>query len=84
MTQTREHLFCHCSRWKEQRKTLWKVVAKGTEWRAGRCQRMKVPELLSIKKCDQPVMDFLVATDVGKFPPKMDGGGRAGGQQAEK
>jgi len=36
-TQTREHLFRHCSRWKDQQKTLWKEVGKATGWRAGRC-----------------------------------------------
>jgi len=40
---------------------------------------VKVSELLSIEKCDQAVMDFLAATDVGKFPPKTGGGVRAGG-----
>ena len=39
---------------------------------------MKVSELLSIEKCDKAVMDFLVATDVGKFPAKTSGGVRAG------
>jgi hypothetical protein len=24
-----------------------------------------------MEKCDQAVMDFLAATDVGKFPPKQ-------------
>jgi len=80
---TREHLFCHCSQWKDQQKTLWKKVGKATRWRAGRCRPVKVSELLSIEKCDQAVMDFLAATDVRKFPPKMDGAGRAGGQRAE-
>jgi len=80
----REHLFRHCSRWKDQQKTLWKEVGKATGWRAGRCRHVKVSELLSIEKCDQAVMDFVAATDVGKFPPKMDGEGRAGGQRAEE
>jgi hypothetical protein len=45
---------------------------------------VKVSELLSIETCDQAVMDFLAATDIGKFPPKKDGGGRGSGQQAEE
>ena len=45
---------------------------------------MKVSELLSIEKCDKAVMDFLVATDVGKFPPKTGGGASAGGQRVEE
>jgi hypothetical protein len=44
---------------------------------------VQVSELLSMEKCDKAVMDFLAATDVGKFPPKIDGGVRAGGQRAE-
>jgi hypothetical protein len=82
--QTREHLFRHCSRWKDQQKTLWKEVRKATGWRVGRCRHVKVSELLSIEKCDQAVMDFLAATNVGKFPPKTSGGARAGGQRAEE
>jgi len=45
---------------------------------------VKVSEQLSIEKCDQAVMDFLAATDVGKFPPKTSGRVRAGGQRAAK
>jgi len=45
---------------------------------------VQVSELLSLEKCDKAVMVFVAATDVGKFPPKMDGGGRAGRQQAEE
>jgi hypothetical protein len=44
----------------------------------------KPAELLSVEKCDKAVIDFLAATDVGNFPPKIDGGGRAGGQRAEE
>jgi hypothetical protein len=31
---------------------------------------VQVSELLSMEKCDEAVMDFLVATDIRKFPPK--------------
>jgi len=79
VAQKREHLFRHCSRWRDQQRTLWKKVGKATGWRAGRCRHVQVSELLSVEKCDKAVMDFLAATDVGKFPPEMDGGGiRAG------
>jgi hypothetical protein len=40
-----------------------------TGGRAGRCQNVQIYELCSIAECDQAVMDFLVATEVGKFPP---------------
>jgi len=69
-TQTQEHLFCNCSRWRDQQKALWKAVGKATGWKVGRCRHLQVSELFSIEECDQAVMDFLAATDVGKFPPK--------------
>jgi hypothetical protein len=31
---------------------------------------MQITKLLSVKECNQAVIDFLVATEVGKFPPK--------------
>ena len=40
-------------------------------WKAGRCRHVQISELFSMEKCDQAVMDFLAATDVGKFPPKQ-------------
>jgi ribonuclease HI len=79
--QTLEHLFRHCSRWTDQQKTLCKEVGTATGWSAGRCRHVKVSELLSIEQCDQAVMDFLAATDVGKFPPKTSVGARANGQR---
>jgi hypothetical protein len=68
-TQSREHLFRHSSRWRDQQKALWKAVGKATGWKAGRCRHVQVSELFSIEECDQAVMDFLAATEVGKFPP---------------
>jgi len=44
---------------------------KATGWKAGRCRHVQISELFSMEKCDQAVMDFLAATDVGKFPPKQ-------------
>jgi len=43
---------------------------------------VKVSEWFSIEKCDQAVMDFLVATDVRKFPPKTSGRTRTCRQRA--
>ena len=68
--QTLENLFRHCSRWRAQQKTLWKAVGKATGWKAGRCRHVQISELISIEQCDQAVMDFLAAADIGKFPPK--------------
>jgi len=70
MSLTREHLFRHCSWWRDQQRELWKVEGKATGWKAGRCRHVQISELFTIGKCDQAVMDSLVATEVGKFPPK--------------
>jgi len=70
VAQTWEHLFCHCSLWRDQQKVLWKAVGKVTGWKAGRCQHVQVSELFSMEKCDQAVENLLATTDVAKFPPK--------------
>jgi len=69
--QTRGHLFRQCSRWKDQQTERLKEVGKATEWKAGRCRHVQIYQLFSIDGCDQAVMDFLVATDVRKFPSKL-------------
>jgi hypothetical protein len=71
VSQTREHLFRHGSLWKDPQKVLWKAVGKATGWKVGRCRHVQISDLFSIEECDQAVMDFLAATDVGKFPPKL-------------
>jgi len=48
-------------------KPLWKAVGKAMWWKVGRCQDVQLSELFYIKECDQAVMNFLVATEVGKF-----------------
>jgi len=70
VAQTWEHLFRHCSRWRDQQKVLWDVVGKVTGWKAGRCRQVQVSELFAIEECDQAVVDFLAVTEVGKFLPK--------------
>jgi hypothetical protein len=70
MAQTRELLFPHCSRWREQQQTLWKAVGKAKGWKVGRWRHVQISELLSMAEFDQAVMDFTAATEVGMFPPK--------------
>jgi len=36
VSQMREHLFRHCSQWKDHQKELWKAVGKARGWKAGR------------------------------------------------
>jgi hypothetical protein len=61
-TQTREHLFKDCPRWKRQQKTHWAKVGKETEW--GKV-RLKVRDLLADDWCTRAVLDFPNSTDVG-------------------
>jgi hypothetical protein len=35
-----------------------------------RARHVQISELFSIEECNQAVMDFLAATEVGKFPSK--------------
>jgi len=68
--QTQECLFRPCSLWRDQQKALWEAVGKVTGWKEGRCRHVQVSELFSMEECDKAVVDFLAATEVGKFPPK--------------
>jgi hypothetical protein len=70
VTQMREHLFRHCSQWRDQQNVLWKAVGKVKGWKASRCRHMQISELFSMEECDQAVMDFLTAAEVRKFLPK--------------
>ena len=36
----------------------------------GRCRDVQISELIPVEECEQAVMDFLAATEVGKFLPK--------------
>jgi len=68
--QTLEHLFRHCNRWRDQQRTLWKALGKATGWKVGRWRHVQISELFSVEEYDQAVIDFLAATEVGKFPHK--------------
>jgi len=70
-SQTQEHLFRYCCRWKDHQKELWNAVGKATGWKVGRCRHVQIPELFSIEEYNQAVMDFRAATEVGKFPHKV-------------
>jgi hypothetical protein len=74
LAQMREHVFHHCSRWKDQQKTLCKTVGQATGWKAGRCRHMQISELVTIEECDQAVIDYLVTTEVEEYPPKRTSG----------
>ena len=66
---TREHLFRHCSRWKAQQMTLWKTEVQTTGWKAGNCRHVQISELFTTQECGHAVMDFLAASEIGRFRP---------------
>jgi len=68
--RTRKHLFRHGIQWRDLQKALWIAVGKVMGWKAGRYRHVQVSELFSLEECDEAVMNFLVATEVGKLPPK--------------
>jgi len=67
--QTRDHLFKHCSRWKDQQAQLWARVKKET--RKGK-QRWRVGDLLADERCSPAVLDFLRTTYVGRAAPPVE------------
>jgi len=46
------------------------ALGKVMGWKAGRCRQVQISELFSIEECEHAMMDFLVATEPGKFPAK--------------
>jgi hypothetical protein len=53
--------------WKNEQRELWKAVRRATDRKPGRCRHVQIPELFSLKMCNEAVMDFLAATEVEKF-----------------
>jgi len=67
--QTRDHLFKHCCKWKDQQAVMLARVKEVTkrgkqEWRAG--------DLLADEECSQAVLDFLQSTHVGRTAPPVE------------
>jgi len=68
--QTRDHLFKHCSRWRDQQAQLWARVKEAT--RKGK-RKWRVGDLLADEKCSPAVLDFLRSTYVGRAAPPVEG-----------
>jgi len=67
--QTRDHLFKHCSRWKDQQAQLWARVKEAT--RKGK-RKWRVRDLLADERCSPAVLDFLRTTYVGRAAPPVE------------
>jgi len=70
VSRTHKHFNRHCSWLRVHQRELWKVVGKAMGWKAGLCREVQISVPFAIEESDQAVMDFLVATEVGKFLPK--------------
>ena len=73
-TQTREHLFKNCDRWRMQQKIMWAEIRK-----TGRGKnRFTIKEMFADEWCTGVVLDFLRTTRVGERTGPPDPGGRGG------
>jgi hypothetical protein len=63
-SQTREHLFKHCNRWKEQQATMWCEVKKATSGKRT-ARNTSMAQLFGDERCTAAILNFLRTTDVG-------------------
>jgi ribonuclease HI len=63
-SQTREHLFKHCSQWKDQRITMWRAVRKATEGKRT-ARNTSMAQLFGDERCTAAILEFLATTEVG-------------------
>jgi hypothetical protein len=63
-SQTREHLFKHCSQWKDQRFTMWRAVRKATEGKRT-ARNTSMAQLFGDERCRAAILEFLATTKVG-------------------
>jgi hypothetical protein len=61
-SQTREHLFKHCRRWKDQQATMWRAIGRAT----GRKRtNTSMTQLFGDERCTTAILEFLATTEVG-------------------
>jgi ribonuclease HI len=61
-SQTREHLFKHCRRWKDQQATMWRAIGRAT----GRKRtNTSMTQLFGDERCTAAILEFLATTEVG-------------------
>jgi hypothetical protein len=64
VSQMREHLFKHCSQWKDQRVTMWRAVRKATEGKRT-ARNTSMGQLFGDQRCTAAILGFLATTKVG-------------------
>jgi ribonuclease HI len=63
-SQTRDHLFKRCTRWKEQQATLWRAVGEATDKKRTK-RNTSMAQLLGDERCTAALLEFLATTEVG-------------------
>jgi ribonuclease HI len=65
-SQTREHLFKYCGRWKDQRVTMWRDIGKATRtgWKRT-IRNTSMAQLFGDERCTPAILEFLAQTEVG-------------------
>lgn len=59
-TQTREHLFKRCPRWRTEQKTMWAALDRDAS-------KTPISMLFAEEKCNKAILEFLATTGVGKM-----------------
>ena len=67
--QTRDHLFKHCYKWKDQQAAMWARVKEATKQRK---QKWGVGDLLADERCSPAVVDFLRSNHTRSTAPPVE------------
>jgi len=78
--QTRDHLFRHCYKWKDQLAAMWAKVTEETK--KGK-QKWPVGDLLADDRCSPTVLDFLRSTHVGRTASPVEENWDSEGSEAD-
>jgi ribonuclease HI len=63
-SQTREHLFKHCRRWKDQQAIMWRDIGKATDGKRT-ARNTSMAQLFGDERCTAAILEFLATTEVG-------------------
>lgn len=71
VTQTREHLFKNCERWKGEQDALWRAAGEAAKTEPRKMRRnTSIRDLFADHRCTPAILRFLETTDVGRTVPK--------------
>jgi hypothetical protein len=84
-SQTREHLFKDCSRWKEQQVIIWRGIRRATGGKRTP-RNTSMAQLFGDERCTAAILEFLAPTEVGVRETLREddlGGGERGWSDTE-